>query len=292
MAQQTVQALAENVGGNSFRRRHEFLEPRLPEQEVANYQERPAVPEEIQTTGDRTRRPAVCRFLPGLLSSSHQANWTSKFTCVQQVIYFFFASMEIQTRKSIPKLAPPGAGLPWLELIILRLVFGFLRRRTTREQAAALVAEERDVILKLARRCDPESGSRCVLIDRLRGMEDSSRFWSVFMTLDHLRIVNRAISEVIRLLGRGQIPARQVSIADLKPSPQADQSVIVEFEKSCERLERRASELPDLRTAQRYAHPWFGPLDAAGWHFLAGFHMQLHRRQIERILCDLSLDKS
>jgi hypothetical protein len=200
--------------------------------------------------------------------------------------------MSIRTPKSVPKLAPPGAGLPWLELIIMRLGFGWLKRRTTREQATTLLVEERDAILKLASQCDTESGSRPVLIDRLPGMEDSSRFWSVFMTLDHLRIVNLAISEVIRMLRRGEIPARQVRIADLKPNPQADHSVVGEFEQSCKCVEQRASELPDLRTAHRYAHPWFSPLDASGWHFLTGFHMQLHRRQIEQILRYLSLDGS
>ncbi|MGB7792191.1 MAG: DinB family protein [Terrimicrobiaceae bacterium] len=200
--------------------------------------------------------------------------------------------MNAEIREGIPVLAPPGAGLPRLELIIMRLAFGWLRRRQTREQAAELFRRERDVILRLASRCDPESASRPVLIDRLRGMEDSSRFWSVFMVIDHLRIVNRGISEVIRLLGRGQTPARQLRIADVKPRPLADQKVTGEFEQACARFERHAAKLSDLRTALRYAHPWFGPLDASGWHFLAGFHMQLHRRQIELILRHLSPDRS
>jgi hypothetical protein len=29
-----------------------------------------------------------------------------------------------------------------------------------------------------------------------------------------------------------------------------------------------------------WKHPWFGELDAQQWHFFAGFHMHLHRRQI------------
>jgi len=35
-------------------------------------------------------------------------------------------------------------------------------------------------------------------------------------------------------------------------------------------------------------HPWFGPLDAAGWHALAAGHMAIHRVQIERILQGLA----
>ena len=200
--------------------------------------------------------------------------------------------MSAEIRGDMPVVGPPGAGLPRLELIIARLVFGWLRRRNTREQAAEVFRREREVILRLASRCDPESGSRPVLIDRLRGMEDNSRFWSVFMVVDHLRIVNGGISKVILLLGRGQTPERQLRIADVKPSPHADQEVIGEFEQACARFERHAAKLSDLRTALRYAHPWFGPLDASGWHFLAGFHMQLHRRQIEQILRQLSPDRN
>ena len=39
-----------------------------------------------------------------------------------------------------------------------------------------------------------------------------------------------------------------------------------------------------LKTELSYAHPWFGPLDAAGWHALAAGHLAIHRVQIERIL--------
>jgi hypothetical protein len=198
--------------------------------------------------------------------------------------------MNIRMSQNMPRLAPPGAGLPWLELRIARMGFGWLQRRTTREEAAALLVKERDTVLELTGRCNPEAASLRVLIDRLRGMEDSSRFWSVYMTLDHLRIVNLAVAEVIRLLGAGQVPAREARTADVKPDAQVDRRVIEDFERSCERVERCAAAVPDLRTAHRYAHPWFGSLDGAAWHFLAGFHLQLHRRQIEQILRHLSVD--
>ena len=51
-----------------------------------------------------------------------------------------------------------------------------------------------------------------------------------------------------------------------------------------EHLTKTFGKIPDLRTAQSHRHPWFGPLDAAGWHALTAFHTALHRRQIERIL--------
>ena len=186
-----------------------------------------------------------------------------------------------------PKLEAPGAGLPWLELKIARLGFRLLTNRMTRKKSSARLKKECDAILELARPCTAETGSQRILIHRLRGMEDSSRYWSVFMTLDHLRIVNLGIAETIRLLGQGKVPERRADTAAVKPSPDAARDVVDDFELSCKLIERCASRVPDLKTKARYDHPWFGPLDAAGWYFLAGFHLGLHRRQIEMIIDQL-----
>jgi hypothetical protein len=183
-----------------------------------------------------------------------------------------------------PKLAPPGAGLPWLELKFANIGFHFLNRRMTREKSSALLKKECAAILALARLCDADTGSKRVLINRLPGMEDSSRYWSVFMTLDHLRIVNVGVADTIRLLGQGKAPEGKADTAAVKPSPEATERVVDDFELSNKLIEQCAAQLHDLKTEARYAHPWFGPLDAAGWFFLAGFHQGLHRKQIEKII--------
>lgn len=188
------------------------------------------------------------------------------------------------TENEAPVLAPPGAGLPLFELWIARWIFRRGHSRTSREEADAQFVRVRDEILAICRRCDAETGSRRVLIKRLRGMEDSSRFWSVFMTLDHLRITNLSFAEVIKSLDRGQVPARVASTANVKPSPQAGIGAVEEFSRSCDYFLKCAQEVTDLRTPVRYAHPWFGPLDATGWHFVGPFHMELHKRQIQEIL--------
>lgn len=192
------------------------------------------------------------------------------------------------TNNDSPKLAPPGAGLPKPELLIANLRFHWLRKRTTRAQATATFARRRDEILAIARGCDPEKCARRVLIRRLRGLEDSSRHWSVFMTLDHLRIVNDSIAAGIGFLAAGQAPPRPASTAAVKPSPDAAASSIQAFADSCANLERVVAGVPDLATKVKFAHPWFGPLDAASWHVLAGFHMDIHRKQIESILAGLA----
>ncbi len=192
--------------------------------------------------------------------------------------------MQSTTAEHSPELAPPGAGLPKVELFFARLLFHWTRKRTSREQATVKFTRCRDEILALVRGCDAVSGARRVLISRLPGLEDSSRYWSVFMTLDHLRIVNDAVAGAIGALVAGQVPPRVASTATVKPDADVDLTAVAAFEESCRRFEQCVAAAPDLRTEVKYAHPWFGPLDAAGWHVMAGFHLNLHRKQIEAIL--------
>lgn len=193
-----------------------------------------------------------------------------------------------ESSPSLPRLAPPGAGLPTPELWIARLIFHVGRRRTSRAAAAATLATEHDAILALVRRRDAVTCAKRVLIRRIPGLEDSSRYWSVFMTLDHLRIVNDSVSDVITALLADKMPPGAASTAAVKPAVDVGPEVVEMFTASCRRLEKivaaaQASGV-SLATSKRFAHPWFGPLDAAAWHFMAGFHLRLHRKQVERIL--------
>ncbi len=183
-----------------------------------------------------------------------------------------------------PKLAPPGAGLPKVELFIARALFTFTRLRGNRDTFNAHFQRERREIATLVRSCDAKSAARRVLIARLPGMEDSSRNWSVWMTLDHLRIIHHGLARTIGLLARGTVPPGRASTAAVKPSPDVTAEVVGAYEKSCGELMATVAAIPNLKTAARFAHPWFGPLDAAGWHAMAGTHLAIHRKQIERIL--------
>ncbi len=185
-----------------------------------------------------------------------------------------------------PRLAPPGAGIPAVERVVGGAIFAFNRWRGTREGFAARFERERGVIAGLCRGRDERILGARVLIPRLRGLEDSSRFWSVWMTLEHLRIVNDQITRVIKSLTDGRIPEGRASTAAVKPSPEVGAEVRGAYEGSCDRLVALVASCPTLRTRVRYAHPWFGPLDGAGWHAMAAMHMGIHRAQIARILAD------
>lgn len=191
------------------------------------------------------------------------------------------------TTQPEPKLAPPGAGLPGVELFVARLLFALRRWTGNRRSFDARFERERELIRALVGGCDAEAGSYRVLIRRLPGLEDSSRYWSVWMTLDHLRIVHHEFARAIGALAREVVPDGTVSTADVKPSAEAGPGVVAAFEASCDALASVVAASSDLNTRARYPHPWFGPLNAAGWHALAGVHMSIHRLQIERILAGL-----
>jgi hypothetical protein len=184
-------------------------------------------------------------------------------------------------------LAPPGAGLPRGELYVARMLFAWRRWTGRRESYEARFARERTRIRSLLENFNTETGSQRVLIARMPGLEDSSRDWSVWMTLEHLRIVHELLAQVIGQLVQEVTPLGETSIAAVKPRPDVGPEVVAQFEASCDAVENVFAASPNLNTRARYLHPWFGLLNAAGWHALAGPHMGIHRVQIERILAGL-----
>ncbi len=186
-----------------------------------------------------------------------------------------------------PQLAPPGAGLPVIELWVARLLFALTRRRGNRETFVAKFEQERAAIRALLDVCPETQRGEQVLIARLRGLEDSSRNWSVWMTLDHLRITNTAVARVISALAVGKVPPGKASTAAVKPSATVTAAIEAEFERSCDDVLASITAATELKTQVRYAHPWFGPLDAFGWAAMAGTHMGIHRAQIQSILLGL-----
>jgi hypothetical protein len=187
-----------------------------------------------------------------------------------------------------PQLAPPGAGLPAIELWVARLLFALTRFRGNRETFLANFKQEHAAIRALVASCPEAQRGERGLIKRLRGLEDSSRNWSVWMTLDHLLITNTALARVITALTHGRVPPGKASTAAVKPSTIVTAAVEADFERSCDGVLAAITNAADLKTQVRFAHPWFGPLDAYGWAAMAGTHMGIHRAQIQSILAGLS----
>lgn len=183
-----------------------------------------------------------------------------------------------------PQLAPPGAGLPFPENLIARVLLGLKRATGNPQSFTARFIAERALIGGLIAGKEDAALSKRVLIARPPGLEDSSRYWSVWMTLDHLRIVHHAFIGVLESLAAGRVPEGEASTAAVKPDEQVTGAVVADYEASCDALLATIGRIRDFKTRAKYPHPWFGPMDAHGWLALGGGHMGIHRVQIGRIL--------
>jgi hypothetical protein len=171
------------------------------------------------------------------------------------------------------QLQPPGAGLPLPELLVGRLIFWFRRRLMSREQALAHFRAEASTIRRLAESLSPADAARPTLIPRIVGIEDSSRNWSVFMTVEHLVIVDESAISILESLAAGKTLPTRFSTANVKPGPVQDGEVLQRFSITVEDYARTVRKLPSLRTHAKQAHPWFGPLDAHGRHLAPCTHI-------------------
>lgn len=183
-----------------------------------------------------------------------------------------------------PSLAPPGTGLPALELRLVRIAFAAVRRLFGHQALSDRLRAETAKVQALAGRLTPEQLRQPVLVPRLAGLEDSSRYWSAAMVVQHLVIVGGGIGGLVGALSRQQQFGREVRIADVKPAPEAGEEQLPLLAGTVDAYLAQVAAIADLRTPGRHAHPWFGPLDSHGWHALAAVHTAIHRRQLEAIL--------
>jgi hypothetical protein len=182
------------------------------------------------------------------------------------------------------ELAAAGAGLPAGERLLAGLGIKAFARLMPQQTATRLLANELRKVLELARTVDETEGRIRVLIERVPGIEDSSRNWSVFMTVEHLEIVNSEIAALLHLLSAERQTERLVRIEEFKPNPEAGPEQLESLESVLTHYTRSVADLGSLNAKARHVHPWFGPLTARQWHALAAVHNRLHRLQIERIL--------
>ncbi|MBC7996456.1 MAG: DinB family protein [Leptolyngbya sp.] len=186
-----------------------------------------------------------------------------------------------------PKLAKPGAGLPFAEWAVAKyIMLPRLLKNTDKDKALDSFAQESKQILTIVGQLSSENLSKRRLIPRLRGLEDSSRYWSVAMTLQHLVIVGDSMRQVILQLSSGIKPPKPVRTADVKPDSSLDiENILKDFEQMSEQfLKETAAADIEAFPQLMHAHPWFGPLNARQWLIFAAPHQKIHHKQIEVII--------
>jgi hypothetical protein len=183
-----------------------------------------------------------------------------------------------------PRLEPPGAGIPWHERQVIGAGVRTAANFLSKDRLTELFRQEAERAIALARHVDEEQGRQRVLVGRFFGIEDSSRHWSVYMTIEHLVIVNSAIAATLPRLFSGLDVVNEVRVADFKPVPEAGPEQLDDLANVVERYTDMVDKLGNLRAGIRFPHPWFGELSAAQWHALAAVHNSVHRRHVQRIL--------
>lgn len=187
------------------------------------------------------------------------------------------------------KLAAPGKGLPFPENLIARYIV-YPQGMRHFQWLATLDAWDTETtrILELSSGISDDAFFTPVLIDRLRGLEDSSRFWSVAMVMEHLIMTMKAMTQIAETLAQARQMNVRVSTADVKPK---GGRTIAKSE--WERLFRTSSDeciarlkkiSQPVSQTERLMHPFFGKIPASGWVYVLGIHQTLHRKQVEKIL--------
>jgi len=183
-------------------------------------------------------------------------------------------------------LDPPGAGIPFYERLIAKyILLPRAFRKMTWGDAQSFFDHQADEILKITCSLTKEDLVRKVLVERLPGLEDSSRFWSVAMTIEHSIIAGAQMAFAIGELTQGRVPETVADTAKVKPHDETDPGQIRgEFEKFSKNFKTQMEKIETRDSTLKYKHPWFGGLTAHQWHCMAGIHLRLHRQQIQMIL--------
>jgi len=171
----------------------------------------------------------------------------------------------------------------WLKASFeLRCLSGSFVRQTKRFEASA------SQILQTVNDHDYDMLSRTPRIPRLMGMRRTSREWSVFMVIDHLRRHTDFVLQEMRSLltdsgGISQRPSFHYFVPD-----DAGAECIDQFQDSVWQYLGFVGNLEESRDHRRSTgsieHPLLGRLNLVRLNAYAGFHLSIHRSQIQKIL--------
>jgi hypothetical protein len=189
-------------------------------------------------------------------------------------------------RLQMPELQKPGAGLPFFEWLVSKYwIVNRLPYKISWDETQAFFERESQKSIEIFESIPLVLREKRILIDRIPGIEDSSRYWSSVMVLEHLVIVGSLMSEGMVLLSRGIAPESSVGIADVKPlGGTSSEQVLALFKDFLVTTSHRmAAEIQNRESKIKLAHPWFGPMDIHQWHWLMAAHHRIHRKQLEAI---------
>ena len=132
-----------------------------------------------------------------------------------------------------------------------------------------------------------------MLVPPQQGLEDSSRYWSAAMLLDHLVIVGEQVKGGILALSRGIVPKGEASTAKVKPSgaPTVAEAVAAYKKFASTVMVDLDKGVADKDSKATFRHPWLGPLNCRQWQWLLAAHQAIHLHQLHEIVKGLPAKK-
>jgi len=193
---------------------------------------------------------------------------------------------ETDSQEIITTLGKAGAGISSGKRFLGKhLLFPLLNTFISWEKAWDIYDKEGAKIIALASELDHDALFKRVLVPKLFGLEDNSRYYSVAMVIEHLMIVGNALHTRIPALSKGEKLNGQVQIEDVKPYTEIDDDIVEQFAQYLSTYrETLTQNVEDIYLDNTSEHPWFGAFNPKEWAILGMVHQIVHRRQIEAIL--------
>lgn len=185
------------------------------------------------------------------------------------------------------KLEKPGAGLPLAESLVLRFWVGpVMSKKASWEENWRRFDKTTASLLKLVDPLDETQLTTKVLVPSQRGLEDSSRYWSAAMLLEHLVIVGQQVKGGVLALSRDVIPKGKASVAAVKPPGQMTGAEAVALYKNFASTLKADIDtgVKDKDSKAKFRHPWLGPLTCRQWQWLFAAHQSIHLHQLHEIV--------
>ncbi len=189
-----------------------------------------------------------------------------------------------------PKLDKAGAGLPFFENLFARyFILPYYTSKSTWDESNSHFLKHGQKILESIEGLSREQMDKAILIPRLKGLEDSSRYWSIAETLEHLIIVGTGMANIIVELSHNRVPPVKVDVAKVKPKKELSADVARDqFRNFLDfTYKRLRTDVLNRESKAQLLHPWFGLKTAKEWNWIVASHQFIHRKQIELIKSNL-----
>lgn len=193
----------------------------------------------------------------------------------------------LQDAEAAKNLAPSGTPMPLGFRLMLRYFVGpMVAGRANWEKAVkGFDVVNAKILAEAAKLSDEEMNTR-VLVPSQYGLEESSRYWSAAMVLEHIVIVGSGIKGIVISLSNGTVPDYKVELSRVKPRGKGTpQQAIADFKQFADTAQGEiAGQLGSKDSKAALDHPWFGKFNTRQWHWLLSAHSVIHLQQVRAIV--------